>query len=69
MAQAGEDAHGWEFKVQKALNHATNLGLAPIPFNPEQPADVMVVPRALVYRESYIDVSGGSFKPEAAAHI
>ena len=43
IALHGEDAHGWDFKVQKAFNHATNLGLTPIPFNPEQPADVMVV--------------------------
>ena len=39
----GEDAHGWDFKVQKALNHASNLGLVATPFDPERPADVMVV--------------------------
>ncbi len=43
VALHGEDAHGWDFKMQKALNHATNLGLVAIPFDPERPADVMVV--------------------------
>ena len=38
-----EEAHGWDFKVQKALAHATTLGLSPIPFEPYAPAGVMVV--------------------------
>ena len=43
IALHGEDAHGWDFKVQKALEHATSLGLVPIAFQPEAPADVLVV--------------------------
>ena len=43
IALLGEDAHGWDFKVQKALAHATSLGLVPIPFEPDTPADVLVV--------------------------
>ncbi|MDM7952530.1 MAG: 3'-5' exonuclease [Cyanobium sp. CZS 25K] len=43
IALHGEDAHGWDFKVQKALAHASTLGLSPIPFEPDGPADVMVV--------------------------
>jgi hypothetical protein len=43
IALHGEDAHGWDFKVQKALAHATTLGLVPIAFEPEAPADVLVV--------------------------
>ena len=43
IALHGEDAHGWDFKVQKALDHATSLGLVPIAYQPEAPADVMVV--------------------------
>ncbi|MCP9861296.1 PolC-type DNA polymerase III [Cyanobium sp. Cruz-8H5] len=43
IALHGEDAHGWDFKVQKALAHATTLGLVPIPFQPDVPADVLVV--------------------------
>jgi len=39
----GEDAHGWDFKVQKALEHATSLGLVHVTFQPEAPADVLVV--------------------------
>jgi hypothetical protein len=39
----GEDAHGWDFKVQKALAHVTSLGLVPIAFEPDAPADVLVV--------------------------
>ena len=43
IAPHGEDARGWDFKVQKALEHATSLGLVPIAFQPEAPADVLVV--------------------------
>jgi DNA polymerase-3 subunit epsilon len=43
IALLGEDAHGWDFKVQKALAHATSLGLVPIAFEPDTPADVLVV--------------------------
>ena len=43
IALHGEDAHGWDFKVQKALAHATSLGLVPIAFEPDAPADVLVV--------------------------
>jgi len=43
IAFHGEDAHGWDFKVQKALEHATSLGFVPIAFEPEAPADLMVV--------------------------
>ena len=43
IAFLGEDAHGWDFKVQKALAHANTLGLSPIPFAPEVPADVLVI--------------------------
>ena len=43
IALHGEDAHGWDFKVQKVLEHATSLGLVPITFQPEAPADVLVV--------------------------
>jgi DNA polymerase-3 subunit epsilon len=43
IALHGEDAHGWDFKVQKALEHATSLGLVPIAFEPDAPADVLVV--------------------------
>lgn len=43
IALHGEDAHGWDFKVQKALEHATSLGLVPIGFETEAPADVLVV--------------------------
>ena len=43
IALHGEDAHGWDFKVQKALDHATSLDLVPITFEPEAPADVLVV--------------------------
>ncbi len=43
IALHGEDAHGWDFKVQKALDHATSLGLVPIAFEPEAPADLLVV--------------------------
>ena len=43
VALLGEDAHGWDFKAQKAFNHATNLGLLPIPLDPDTPADVLVV--------------------------
>jgi DNA polymerase III epsilon subunit-like protein len=43
IALHGEDAHGWDFKVQKALEHATSLGLLPIAFEPEALADVLVV--------------------------
>jgi len=43
IALLGEDAHGWDFKAQKALSHATSLGLLPIPFDPDIPADVLVV--------------------------
>ena len=43
IALHGEDAHGWDFKVQKALAHVTSLGLVPIAFEPDAPADVLVV--------------------------
>jgi DNA polymerase III epsilon subunit-like protein len=43
IALLGEDTHGWDFKVQKALAHATTLGLVPIVFEPDVPADVLVV--------------------------
>jgi DNA polymerase III epsilon subunit-like protein len=43
IALHGEDAHGWDFKVQKALEHATSLGLTHVTFEPEVPADVLVV--------------------------
>ncbi len=43
IALHGEDAHGWDFKVQKALDHAAGLGLVPIAFEPEAPADLLVV--------------------------
>lgn len=43
IALLGEDAHDWDFKVQKALNHATALGLLPIPLDPDTPADLLVV--------------------------
>jgi len=43
IALHGEDAHGWDFKVQKALEHATSLGLVPVAYQPEAPADVVVV--------------------------
>jgi DNA polymerase III epsilon subunit-like protein len=43
IALHGEDVHGWDFKVQKALDHATSLGLVPISFEPEAPADLLVV--------------------------
>jgi DNA polymerase III epsilon subunit-like protein len=43
IALLGEDAHGWDFKVQKALAHATSLGLVPIAFEPAAPADVLVI--------------------------
>jgi hypothetical protein len=43
IALHGEDAHGWDFKVQKSLDHATSLGLVPIAFEPEAPADLLVV--------------------------
>lgn len=43
IALLGEDAHGWDFKVQKALAHATSLGLVTIAFDPDAPADVLVV--------------------------
>ena len=32
-----------DFKVQKALEHATSLGLVPIAYQPEAPADLLVV--------------------------
>ncbi|MCP9901831.1 3'-5' exonuclease [Cyanobium sp. Cruz CV13-4-11] len=43
IALHGEDVHGWDFKVQKALEHATSLGLTHVTFEPEAPADVLVV--------------------------
>jgi hypothetical protein len=43
IALLGEDAHGWDFKVQKALAHVTSLGLVPIAFEPDAPVDVLVV--------------------------
>jgi len=43
IALHGEDAHGWDFKVQKALAHATSLGLTAIPLDPDAPADLLVV--------------------------
>jgi hypothetical protein len=43
IALHGEDAHGWDFKVQKALEHATSLGLVSIAFQPDAPADLLVV--------------------------
>lgn len=43
IALHGEDAHGWDFKVQKSLEHATSLGLVPIAFEPDVPADLLVV--------------------------
>ena len=43
IALHGEDANGWDFKAQKALEHATSLGLVPIAFDPEAPADLLVV--------------------------
>jgi DNA polymerase III epsilon subunit-like protein len=43
IALHGEDARGWDFKVQKALEHATSLSLVPIAFETEAPADVLVV--------------------------
>jgi DNA polymerase III epsilon subunit-like protein len=43
IALLGEDAHGWDFKVQKTLEHATSLGLTHVTFEPEAPADVLVV--------------------------
>ena len=43
IAFLGEDAHGWDFKVQKALEHATSLGLTPVPLDPPALADLVVV--------------------------
>jgi hypothetical protein len=35
----GGDAHGWDFKVQKAQEHATSLGFTPVPLEPAVLAD------------------------------
>ena len=43
IAFLGEDAHGWDFKVQKALEHATSLGLTPMPLDADALADVVIV--------------------------
>jgi DNA polymerase-3 subunit epsilon len=43
IAFLGEDAHGWDFKVQKALEHATSLGLTPMPLDPDAPPKLVVV--------------------------
>jgi DNA polymerase III epsilon subunit-like protein len=43
IAFLGEDAHGWDFKVQKALDHATSLGLTPVPLDPDALAELVVV--------------------------
>jgi DNA polymerase-3 subunit epsilon len=43
IAFLGEDAHGWDFKVQKALEHATSLGLTPVPLEPAALPDLVVV--------------------------
>ena len=49
IALLGEDAYGWDFKVQSALAHATSLGLVPIAFQPDAPADVLVVSSLFIY--------------------
>jgi DNA polymerase-3 subunit epsilon len=43
IAFLGEDAHGWDFKVQKAVDHATSLGLTPMPLDPDAPPNLVVV--------------------------
>ena len=43
IAFLGEDAHGWDFKVQKALEHANSLGLTPMLLDPDAPPDLVVV--------------------------
>jgi DNA polymerase-3 subunit epsilon len=43
IAFLGEDAHGWDFKVQKALDHANSLGLTPKPLDPDAPPKLVVV--------------------------
>ncbi len=43
IALLGEDAHGWDYKAQKALEHAKSLGLSAIPLDPDTPAKLMVV--------------------------
>jgi DNA polymerase-3 subunit epsilon len=43
IAFLGEDAHGWDFKVQKALEHATSLGLTPMLLDPYALAELVVV--------------------------
>ncbi len=43
IAVHGEDSRGWDYKVQKALEHAKTLGLLPVPLDPEAPADLLVV--------------------------
>jgi len=37
------DNHGWDFKVQKALEHATSLRLTPVPLEPAALAELVVV--------------------------
>ena len=43
IAFLGEDAHGWDFKVQKALEHAISLGLTPVPLEPAAQAELVIV--------------------------
>jgi len=43
IAFLGEDAHGWDFKVQKALDHANSLRLTPKPLDPDAPPKLVVV--------------------------
>jgi hypothetical protein len=43
IAFLGEDAHGWDFKVQKALEHSISLGLTPMPLDPDAPPKLVVV--------------------------
>jgi hypothetical protein len=42
LAVADEGALGWDFKVRKALEHASNLALIPLPLDPDLPADRLV---------------------------
>ncbi len=43
IAFLGEDAHGWDFKVQKALDHATSLWLTSVPLEPAALAELVIV--------------------------